>query len=424
MGSNSSKAVFWLIGILLFAVVVRIYLPSAEHGYVFDDYQYLLENARLHGGLTGPGVRWAFTTTHASNWHPVTWLSHMLDVSIYGPKPAGHHLTSILIHALSTLLLFAALSRMTGSMWRSAFVAAMFGLHPLHVESVAWVAERKDVLSGLFWMLAMLAYAAYVRKPGVLRYAVLVLAFAFGLMSKPMVLTLPFVLLLLDYWPLGRCQVAGHASQETPDPRFPTHDTRHPTPGPRSPTPITRLVLEKLPLLATSAVSAAVTVFAQQSTGAVAGAASLPFGMRAANAVVSYVVYIRKMLWPSDLAVYYTHPLHGLPAWQVGGSAALLIVITWLAIRFARQAPYAAVGWLWYLITLVPVIGLVQVSPMRKAIWVNAGEKPTCANIGTKIGAKIIHLDEPLVRKRFRNATNSTKDTASGTPVKFIDCKN
>lgn len=353
MGSVPRKAVIYLIGVLLFAAVVRVYLPATEHGYVFDDYQYLVENARVHSGLTGPGVGWAFTTTYASNWHPVTWLSHMLDVTLYGSKAAGHHLTNILLHAFATLLLFAALLRMTGAVWPSAFVAAMFGLHPLHVESVAWAAERKDVLSGLFWMLTMLAYTAYVRKPGALRYALVVLAFGLGLMSKPMVLTLPVALLLLDYWPCRKEQWTGNREQKATD-------TQHPT-------PITRSLLEKLPLFAMSAASAVMTVCAQQSTGAVAGSASLPLGMRIANAAVAYVAYARKMLWPSDLAVYYPHPLGSIPVWQVAASAVALVAVTYLAIRSARRAPYFTVGWLWYIVTLIPVIGLVQVGKQAMA---------------------------------------------------------
>jgi Flp pilus assembly protein TadD len=362
MGSVPRKAVIYLIGVLLFAAVVRIYLPTTEHGYVFDDYQYLVENARVHSGLTGSGIGWAFTTTYASNWHPVTWLSHMLDVTIYGPRAAGHHLTNVLLHALATVLLFAALLKMTGAVWPSAFVAAMFGLHPLHVESVAWAAERKDVLSGVFWMLTMLAYAVYTRKPGALRYALVVLAFALGLMSKPMVLSLPLVLLLLDYWPLRRGQ--GTPAMQNAECGMQNGATSGPSPLSTLHSP---LLLEKLPLLAMSAASAVVTIYAQQSTGAVAGAASLPFGMRAANAGVAYVAYARKMFWPSDLAVYYPHQLHSLPVWQVAVSATALVTVTYLAVRFARRAPYLTVGWLWYLVTLVPVIGLVQVGKQAMA---------------------------------------------------------
>jgi len=349
MGSVPRKTIVNLIAVVLFAAVVRLYLPTTEHACVFDDYTYLIENARVQSGLTADGVRWAFTTTYASNWHPLTWLSHMLDVSIYA-RPAGHHLTSILLHALTTALLFVALLRMTGAVWRSAFAAAVFGLHPLHVESVAWLAERKDVLSGLFWVLAMLAYAWYTRRPKALRYALVVALYALGLMAKPMVLTLPIVLLLLDYWPLERRQETGNREQRGRERR-----------------PAGYLLLEKAPLVAMSAASAVMTVMAQESGRAVAGAASLPFSLRLSNAAVSCVVYIRKMLWPVDLAVYYPHPLRGLPLWQVSGSALVLIAITWAAIRYRKQAPYLLTGWLWYLVTMTPVIGLVQVGKQAMA---------------------------------------------------------
>lgn len=338
MGRLSPGAVRYLVCAVLFAAVVRTYLPATEHGYVFDDHQYIVENVRIHTGLTAPGVRWAFTTTHASNWHPLAWISHMLDVTLYGPKPAGHRLTSVLIHSLSTVLLFLALVRMTGSLWRSAFVAALFGLHPLRVESVAWIAERKDVLCAFFWVLTMICYAAYSLRPNLVRYALVVLAFAAALMSKPMAVTLPVVLLMLDFWPLDRVKLGYR-----------------------------RLLVEKLPLLAMSAVSAALTVHAQHSTGAVVGAASLPVSLRLPNAILSYLVYIRKMFWPSDLAVYYTHPLHSIPVWQVIASATALIAVTYIAVKLARKAPYLTLGWLWYLVTLLPVIGLVQVGKQAMA---------------------------------------------------------
>lgn len=337
MDPGLARALRLLIAVVILAAVVRTYLPvtGRNFGFVFDDQQYLVENIHVHSGLTAQGVRWAFTTTYASNWHPLTWLSHMLDVTLYGSKPMGHHLTNVLLHALAAVLLLAALFRLTGEFYKSAFVAAMFGLHPLRVESVAWAAERKDVLCGVFWMLTMIAYAGYARKPGKIRYAGVVLAFACALMSKPAAVTLPVVLLLLDYWPLGRGRVLPAA--------------RH------------------LPLFAMSTASAAVTLYAQQSTGAVAGAASLPLGMRAANAAVAYAAYIGKMFWPAGLAVYYPHPLGGIPAWQAAGSALLLAAVTYAAVRLRKCAPYLAVGWLWYLVTLLPMAGLVQAGKQAMA---------------------------------------------------------
>lgn len=288
----------------------------------------------------------------------MTWLSHMLDCELYGIRPAGHHLTNVFLHIVNTLLLFLILKRMTGTLWQSAFVAALFAVHPLHVESVAWVSERKDVLSTFFWFLTMLAYVRYVQCPGFSRYLLVVLSFALGLMAKPMLVTLPFLLLLMDYWPIGRFQFGRSDDHGSTTPRRSVNANR------RSQT--FRLVWEKAPLLALSAVSSIVTFLVQQSEGALAPIASFPLKVRIANALVSYGAYIGKMVWHGHLAVPYAHP-GMVPVWKFAGAGLLLLSISGLVIRLARQHPYLATGWLWYLGTLVPVIGLVQVGAQAMA---------------------------------------------------------
>jgi tetratricopeptide (TPR) repeat protein len=342
----------------LAAGVLFCFWPLAEAGFIhLDDDVYVTANPQVRSGLTLAGAAWAFASTHAANWHPLTWLSHMLDWQLYGPNPAGHHATSVLLHLAAALLLFQVFQRMTGALWQSACIAALFALHPLRAESVAWVAERKDVLGAFFWMLTMGAYARYAqartagpaRGPGadVARrrrrdYALALVFFALGLMSKPTLVTLPCVLLLLDYWPLGRLSGA-------PESR-----------GLRS------LVFEKLPFFALSAASGAITFFAQQSGGAVGLLELLPLELRLANALVSYVAYIGKMLWPLKLAVYYPYD-ENLTVWQVAAAALLLAAVTAGALRFGKKQPYLPVGWFWYLGTLVPMIGLVQVGGQAMA---------------------------------------------------------
>jgi tetratricopeptide (TPR) repeat protein len=317
-----------------------VYAPVRQHEFVnFDDPQYVSENPAVSRGLTWDGVSWAFRTGHAGNWHPLTWLSHMMDVELYGLDAGGHHLTSALIHLVNTLLLFGLLHAMTGTVVRSAFVAGLFAVHPLHVESVAWVAERKDVLSGLLFFLTAWAYVSYARHPRPSRYAVVVVLFALGLMTKPMLVTVPFVLLLLDSWPLGRAA---------------------------TPSAWPRLVIEKLPLLALAIASSVVTFVVQRGAGAVKGLEVLPLDRRLANAVVAYVVYIGQMLWPTRLAAIYPYPAT-LPAWAVLAAAACLVAVSVLAIRAAHRHPYLPMGWLWYLGTLLPVIGLVQVGGQPRA---------------------------------------------------------
>ena len=319
-------------GLLLALLTLAAFLPVLANDFVrFDDPLYVTANRHVREGLTGAGLLWAFTANVASNWHPLTLLSHMVDCELFGLNPLGHHLTSLLLHTVSVVLLFEALRRMTGSVGKSAAVAALFAIHPTHVESVAWIAERKDVLSGLFWMLTMIAWERYVRQPSRRRYAVVALCLALGLLSKPMLVTLPFVLLLLDIWPLKR---KGD------------------------------LLKEKLPLFALSAASVVVTVVAQ--SGPIASLGELPLRLRLANAVLSYVAYLGKTLVPRNLAVFYPMPTD-FPAWKVMGAALLLASLTALAVLAVRRAPYVTVGWLWYLGTLVPVIGLVQVGGQSMA---------------------------------------------------------
>ncbi len=346
---QASRRVF-LISLVLIAATAAVYAPVRNYEFVeVDDPAYVSENPAVSGGLTRQGIVWAFTTGHAANWHPLTWLSHMADVQLFGMSPGRHHLTSLMLHIANAVLLFLLLVWMTGAAGRSAFVAGLFALHPLHVESVAWVAERKDVLSTLFWLLATGAYVAYARAPRRGRYLVLILLFALGLMAKPMLVTLPFVFLLLDVWPLGRAARGSGDRNLRGWRRF------------SSGWIVWRpLVLEKVPLIALAAVSGAVTIWMQRAGGAVAELQKIPLSLRVENALVCYVAYIGKMLWPARLAVLYPIPT-ALSAWQVVGAAFLLAGLTVAAVRLARRRPYVAVGWFWYLGTLVPVIGLIQV---------------------------------------------------------------
>jgi protein O-mannosyl-transferase len=333
-----------------------------------DDANYVTGNGHVQDGLTVEGILWAFTTGHAGYWHPLTWISHMVDVQLFGLRPGWHHLTNLLFHLASTLLLFFGLHRMTKALWQSAFVAALFALHPLHVESVAWIAERKDVLSTFFWMLTVGMYVSYVARPGLTRYLTLLLCFALGLMAKPMLVTLPFVLLLLDYWPLQRME------QKKPPQEVPRllSKGKKTAPVKASVYPvdhrplIQQLLIEKIPLFALTLLFSIVTYLAQRHGGALSSIDALPPSGRMANAFISYSIYVIKMLWPTNLAVFYPHPTWW-PLWQVLGSVVLLIAITLFVIRGAKKRPYAAVGWLWYVGTLVPVIGVVQVGAQALA---------------------------------------------------------
>ena len=327
------------IGICLSLGVLTwlVFGQTLWHDFInYDDPRYVYENTKITGGLSISGIVWAFTHVHSLNWHPLTTISHMLDCQLYGLKAGWHHFTNVFLHTLAAMLLFLALQQMTGAVWRSAFVTAVFAIHPLRVESVAWIAERKDVLSGVFFMLTLLAYLYYVRVPRIRGYLLVVFLFTCGLMSKPMLVTLPFVLLLLDYWPLDR--IKGQ---------------------------LWNRVVEKIPLIALSAVSSIATFLVQK--GAVGHTEELPIWERITNAVVSYVLYLWQMVWPVRLAVFYPHPENRLPFWEVIFCLLLLICITALTIVLRKKRPYLIMGWLWYLGMLVPVIGLVQVGWQGRA---------------------------------------------------------
>ncbi len=342
----------WWAAAALAGATALVFARSAGHPFIlYDDARYLTENPMVLRGLSWGGVRWAFTTLYFGNWHPLTWLSYLFDVQLFGLDAGAHHLESAFLHAVNAALLFLVLDRMSGARGRSFAVALLFALHPLRVESVAWAAERKDVLSTLFGLLALLAYARYAERPSARRYAPVALAFALSLLAKAMWVTLPFLLLLLDLWPLRRLR-AGEPG-DLGAARF-------------SPVSFRRALLEKLPLLLMSLATSAVTVVAQSDGGAVAGL-QLGLGARAANAVVAYAAYLGKIVWPSGLAVLYPLPVEGTPAWEVTGAAFLLLVLSAGALWQLRRRPWLAVGWCWFLGTLVPVIGLVQVGAQAMA---------------------------------------------------------
>jgi len=335
------------ICLLLAVVTFAVYSPAIGHPFIFnyDDDSYVINNGHVQAGLVWGTVRWSLTSTEAANWHPLTWLSHALDCTLYGLSPSGHHFTNVLLHALSVVLLFWLLVRATGAPGRSFLVAALFAIHPLNVESVAWIAERKNVLSTLFFLLALGAYGWYARQPDVKRYLVVTALFVLGLASKPMVVTLPCVLLLLDFWPLRRIQ---GLDQSTPEIAVSVPQES-----------ISRLILEKLPLLVLSAAACAVTIFAQRSGGSMR--LVLPLGVRLENAIYAYAMYVWKALWPAWLAVFYPHPGATLVVWRLGLATLFVVSVSALAWWQRTPRPYLIAGWLWFLGTLVPVIGLVQV---------------------------------------------------------------
>jgi Flp pilus assembly protein TadD len=379
-----------IICLLLAVVTLAVYLPAAHYDFVnYDDPEYFTSNPHVLSGLTPGNVVWAFTTTHASNWHPVTWLSLMLDAQLFGQGPVGPHLTNLLFHAANAALLFLLLRRLAAATWRSALVAALFALHPMHVESVAWVAERKDVLSAFFGLLSLWAYARYAQKQSKVEsrgsragdssdsslgsrlwtpdYGLAVLFFALGLMSKPVLVTLPLVMLLLDWWPLQRwSRVEGRRSSDTNVSENPS--TFNALPGQSGATTgqLSSLVFEKWPFLALSAISCVVTFVVQQKTGAVIALTSYSLSARIENAFVSYARYLGKLFWPASLATPYPHPGH----WPLGlvlFAVALFAVLCVAAIWCGRKFPFAPVGWFWFVGMLVPVIGLVQVGDQAMA---------------------------------------------------------
>lgn len=340
--TSAHLAAGW-IGAALFALTFALYLPSLGHGFIelYDDNIYVTANPQVLEGLHLKNVYWAFTTLANANWHPVTMLSHMLDVQLFGVDPRWHHFTNLLFHSAATALLFLLLMRLTGARWPSALVAALFAVHPMHVESVAWIAERKDVLSAFFWFLATLLYVRYTEQPSLRRYVPMAICFVLGLLSKPMLVTLPCTLLLLDYWPLRRATV-----EKLSDLFSPAN---------------LKLLVEKIPLFVLTLIAAIATVVAQAASGAVADTASLPILVRLANAAVAYATYVVKTIWIADYAVIYPHTKSFPPLWQLLGALLLLGAVTALALWQARPRPHLLVGWLWFLGTLVPVIGIVQV---------------------------------------------------------------
>jgi tetratricopeptide (TPR) repeat protein len=342
-----------VVALLLIVTTTAVYWPLGRHDFVgIDDDWYVMGNPQVRAGLTTEGVIWAFTTLHAGNWHPLTWLSHMLDCQLFGLTPGMHHLTSLLFHLANSLLLFILFRRMTQELWPSAFVAVLFALHPLHVESVAWATERKDVLSTFFGLLTMLAYTHYCEQRTTKRYVLTFVAFVSMLMSKPMLVTLPFVLLLVDYWPLRRLDL-GQSNSRGAKSNFEKAS-------------VSLLLREKIVFFALSAILSLVTLAAQQKWALVAPLDAVPLNMRIANALVSYVSYIGKMIWPGHLAVRYPLP-ETIPVWKSVGAGFFLVILSAVFVWTRRRFPYFIVGWLWFLGTLVPVIGIVHMGGLAMA---------------------------------------------------------
>jgi tetratricopeptide (TPR) repeat protein len=346
MTDSGSRWQKWVLCLLLGLAVMVVFWPALRYGFIhYDDQDYVTDNKDVQHGLNWQSIKWALTTAHAANWHPLTWVSHIIDCQLYGLNPAGHHLTSLLLHLANSILLFLLLGRLTGALWPSAFVAAMFALHPLRVESVVWISERKDVLSTFFWMLTVGAYVRYEEEFNVQSskfkffYALALVFFILGLMAKPMLVTLPFVLLLLDYWPLGRLEFG---------PKFRW-----------------RPVVEKIPFLLLAAGDSAATFLVQHHFGVVETLRTFPLSVRVANIPFAYVRYIGKNFWPAGLAVYY--PFRTLGMLEVGGAVCVLGAVSILVVRRWRAQPYLAVGWFWFLGMLVPTIGLVQVGTQAMA---------------------------------------------------------
>src|SRR6266536_1811901 len=349
-----TRSITAIIYLFLAGISLAVFAQTIRYEFVnFDDDLYVYNAPGVQAGLTIKGIGLAFIGPHARNWHPLTTLSHMLDCKLYGLNAGGHHATNIILHAIAVLLLFQVLQQMTSAVWKSAIVATLFAIHPLHVESVAWVSERKDVLSAVFFLLMLSAYVRYTRTHSITHYLVVAVLFAAGLMSKPMLVTAPFILLLVDYWPLRRFEE-----------RASVEDDKNLSPGNEKRT-ITSLLLEKIPLLVFSAAACGITfVLQKRATGAIP---PLPLLWRVQNALVSHIIYIWKTVWPTRLAIFYPHPNNTLTIWQVAGAMTLLLAITLAAIVLRKQRPYLFTGWFWYVGMLVPVIGLVQVGEQGPA---------------------------------------------------------
>ena len=342
---------------LVFCMTLMIYAGVRNHTFIsYDDDRYITENRQVKSGISAAGALWAFTTLETGNWHPLTWLSHQLDMQLFGLNPGAHHLMNLVLHLLNTQLLFITLRRMTRDTWKSCFVSALFALHPLHVESVAWAAERKDVLSACFWMLSLLSYISYTEGSDRRMYLLTFFFFMLGLLSKPMVVTLPFVFLLLDFWPLQRIHL------RTIKPATVTSTLYH-----KKMLNLLGAIKEKIPFLLFSLLASAVAVFAQHTGNTVGSFHAYPLKIRLANAIVAYIAYIAKMFWPAKLAVLYPHPGSALPLWKISAALGIFILISVLVFKYSKKYPWFIVGWLWYLVTLLPVIGLIQVGVQAMA---------------------------------------------------------
>ena len=382
---KTEKTRYYSLMICAVLVIMNITLfgPVRNHEFInLDDNVYITENAQVREGITPRGILWAFTSIEGCNWHPLTWISHMIDVQLFGLNPAGHHLVNVLFHIANSILLFLVLRKITAALWPSAFVAVLFAVHPLHVESVAWAAERKDVLSTFFWMLTMGAYAFYAARPDLKKYLITLGLFALGLMAKPMLVTLPFVLLLLDFWPLKRWNTQEGLSRpasrsldisETSRKKNKKDKPKAPSSPPKEKTFYTThtqkslyLLQEKIPFFVLAGLSCTITLIAQFKGGAAATIGEIPLMPRLENALVSYLLYIQKMFWPTDLAIFYPYE-KVIPPWQFIGAALLVAAITYISIRFRKNQPWLAVGWFWYLGTLIPVLGLIQVGKQAMA---------------------------------------------------------
>ena len=334
-----------VICLSLILAILFIYFQTRNYDFVLlDDDVYITDNPFVAGGLKSENIKWAFLNSHGGFWIPLTWLSYMIDSQLHGLQPGYYHMTNLIFHICNTLLLFFIFRQMTGDVGRSWFVAALFAVHPVHVESVAWVSERKDLLFAFFWLLTMGSYCYYIRRPGLSRYCLVILFFIAGLMSKPMIVTLPFVLLLLDYWPLRRLRFKGFARVETAFPKS-------------SPA---KIVFEKVPLIILSFGAGVLTLLMQQAHGAVSSLENFPISHRISNALVSYLKYMVKMIWPQDLTAVYPYPA-SIPLWQIVGTCLLMILLTFLIIKQFAKHPYLTIGWLWFLGTLIPVIGIIKI---------------------------------------------------------------
>ena len=393
-----------LIGISIFLIALTwaVFGQTGNYQFVnYDDALYVLDNAHVRAGLTWRGIAWAFTHVHSQNWHPLTTMSHMFDCQLFGLNPRAHHLVNVFFHSIAAVLLFILLAQITNSIWASAFVAAVFAIHPLRVESVAWIAERKDVLSGVFFMLTLLAYFRWTRKQTVGRYLAMSILFASGLMSKPMLITTPFIMLLLDYWPLSRSRRSEVRGQES------------------SNSPWTKLVVEKVPLFVLSIGSCVATLWAQNF--ALGSTQFLPLQWRVTNALFSYFEYVRQMFWPVDLIPFYVHPENRLEIWRLLIAAISLIALTAIVIVRRKQNPYLLVGWLWYIVMLIPVIGIVQVG-----LQGHADRYTYLPQIGLDIALVwlIWDLTKSCLPRRSASASCSVELTArrakAGRPQKIV----